>query len=117
MILADENIEHYIISELRKAGIEVYSIYEQNRGITDKQIVEISRNPPRIILTEDKDFADIVFAYQTKNISVILLRYSIIERNETTKILIDILKNSLPLLIDKFTTITPKKIRIRNIAL
>lgn len=60
MILADENIDHSLI---RESGIDVYSVYEEQRGITDKDIIEFSRNPPRIILTEDKDFGEWVFAH------------------------------------------------------
>lgn len=115
MILADENISHLIITELRLQNIEVFSIYEHKRGITDAEIVEFSRNPARIILTEDKDFADIVFAYQTKNISVILLRYNFNQTNLITTILIDVLKNKTNQLKNKFTTITTQKIRIRDI--
>ena len=107
MILADENIDHSIIACLRAEGIEVYSIYENQRGTIDLDIVTLSRNPPRIILTEDKDFADIVFAYQTKGISVILLRYSFI--------LINFLRNNISEIWDKFVTITTSKIRIRVI--
>jgi predicted nuclease of predicted toxin-antitoxin system len=62
MILADENIDHSLIEAIREIGIEVLSIYEMNRGIKDEFIIELSRNPPRIILTEDKDFGEWVFA-------------------------------------------------------
>ena len=113
MILADENIDHSVIACLRTEGIEVYSIYENQRGTTDLDIVTLSRNPPRIILTEDKDFADIVFAYQTKGISVILLRYSFDETERITNILINFLRNNISEIWGKFITITTSKIRIR----
>ena len=58
MILADENISQEIIFALWNFGIEVYSIYQSNRGISDEEIIQLSRNPPRIILTEDKDFGN-----------------------------------------------------------
>jgi predicted nuclease of predicted toxin-antitoxin system len=115
MILADENIDHSIITCLRDEGIEVYSIYENQRGTTDLDIVALSRNLPRIILTEDKDFADIVFAYQTKGISVILLRYAFDETAQITKILVNFLKNKTEDVWGKFVTITTSKIRIRAI--
>ena len=66
MILADENISQEIILALRNIGIEVYSIYETNRGISDDEIIQLSRNPPRIILTEDKDFGEWVFSHHTR---------------------------------------------------
>lgn len=115
MILADENIDHSIIAYLREANIDVFAIYEQKRGISDLDIVQLSRNPPRIILTEDKDFADIVFAHQTNDISVILLRYSFAETEEIKRILVDFLANSMINSHNKFITITTQKIRIRDI--
>jgi hypothetical protein len=45
MILADENIDHSIILDLRNAGIEVYSIYESQRGLSDAVIITISKQP------------------------------------------------------------------------
>ncbi len=35
MILADENIDHSLIESIRQSGIEVYSIYELQRGTSD----------------------------------------------------------------------------------
>lgn len=56
MIIADENIEHSLIAAIRAIGLEVVSIYESGRGIRDEDIINALRTPPRIILTEDKDF-------------------------------------------------------------
>lgn len=115
MVVADENIDHNIIFFLRKIGIEVFSIYETNRGFTDLEIIEFSKNPASIILTEDKDFGEWVFAHHEKNISVILLRYKFNE----TELIIDILKEVFlkrkTELFGKFTTISVNKIRIREI--
>lgn len=58
MILADENIDHQLIEAIRNSKIEVHSVYELHRGVQDESIIELSRNPPRIILTEDKDFGE-----------------------------------------------------------
>jgi len=58
VILADENIDYPLIEAIRGIGIEVYSIFELNRGMMDETVIEFSRAPPRIILTEDKDFGE-----------------------------------------------------------
>ena len=63
MILADENIDHGIIAALRKAGHAVDSVYESHRSLSDSAIIELARNLPRTILTEDKDFGEWVFAH------------------------------------------------------
>ena len=58
MILADENLDGIIVETLRQRGIALYSIFELDRGLSDEDIITLSRNPPRIILTEDKDFGE-----------------------------------------------------------
>jgi predicted nuclease of predicted toxin-antitoxin system len=113
MILADENIDHSLIATIRELGIEVYSIYEQQRGTLDDSIIELSRNPPSIILTEDKDFGEWVFAHNIKDVSVILLRYHFQDTEQIREILVKILSESFDNLVGKFTTITTNKIRIR----
>ena len=113
MILADENIDHSLIATIMALGIEVYSIYEQQRGILDDSIIELSRNPPSIILTEDKGFGEWVFAHNIKDISVILLRYHFQDTEQIREILVKILSESFNDLFGKFTTVTVNKIRIR----
>lgn len=111
MILADENIDHSLIADIRNAGFEVYSIYERDRGLPDEAIIEFSRNSPRIILTEDKDFGEWVFAHHISDISVIFLRYAFPETAVISEILIRLLKERSGNLFGHFTTITTQKIR------
>ena len=105
MILADENIDAHMVSILR----------ENHRGIPDEEVISLSKEPPRIILTEDKDFGEWVYAHQEQNISVILLRYQAQESEQIISILLELLKNKGNDLSGKFTTITTQKIRIRSL--
>lgn len=115
MILADENIPSTIIDALREKDIEVYSIYENNRGVSDREIIEFSKTPPRIILTEDKDFGEWVFAHGIKSISVIFLRYRYSEQSEITQILVNLIEQKKEELFGMFITVTKTKIRYRMI--
>ena len=115
MVIADENIDHSLIEAIRTAGIEVLSIYETSRGIRDEQIIESSRNPPRIILTEDKDFGEWVFAHGIQDISVVFLRYTFAEAALLQPILVALLSEKSNELIGCFTTVTVKKIRSRRL--
>lgn len=76
MILADENIDTHFVSILRLNNIEVSHIKEDNVGVSDEEVIQLSKKPARIILTEDKDFGEWVYAHNEQDISVILLRYS-----------------------------------------
>ena len=115
MILADENVYRSIIMALRESGMDVYSVYENQRGLTDCEIIGLSLNPPRIILTEDKDFGDLVFAYHQKPTGVILLRYAFAETIKITETLIHFLEERGEGIAGKFVTVTAKKIRIRSL--
>jgi predicted nuclease of predicted toxin-antitoxin system len=116
MILADENILDSIIYSLRENGYEVFSVKESLRGADDISIAELSLNPPRIIVTEDKDFGEIAFQKKTTMTACILLRYLPFYETQITSVLLQFLQNnSLTTLSGKFVTITPDKIRITNI--
>lgn len=115
MIIADENIDHALIRAIRELGIDVYSINESNSGIRDEEVIFLSRVPPRIILTEDKDFGEWVFAHNVRGISVVFLRYQFKETETMKQLLIKLLTERVDDLIGNFTTVTPQKIRIRPI--
>lgn len=113
MILADENIDHGIIVALRAAGYAVESVYESHRSLSDERIIALSRNPPQIILTEDKDFGEWVFAHGVRDISVILLRYHFRDTALLVGTLLELLRTRLPDLQGAFATVGVRKIRIR----
>ena len=115
MILADENIDQRIIAALRAAGYAVESIYESHRSLSDEAIIQFSRNPPRLILTEDKDFGEWVFAHGIRDISVVFLRYDFRDTAELLATLLELLRTRLPDLYGAFTTVGVHKIRLRKL--
>lgn len=115
MIIIDENIDQIIIDRLAKEGFEIVSIRDHNPGISDKQVIEIARSKNAIVITEDRDFGELVFSHNIRDCSILYLRYakpdySLIENN-----IINILKDYQVLTGHFFITITPKKIRIKKI--
>ncbi len=75
MILADENIHYHIIKALREASFSVISISENSKGIKDEEVIKKAIQNNYLLLTEDKDFGEWVFAHHVNNLSVIFLRY------------------------------------------
>lgn len=115
MILADENINPQIITTLRESGFDVLSVREKFPGIDDTSVIELSKVPPRIILTEDKDFGEWVFAHGERDISVIFLRYRHPDLQSIIDTLVRLLRTKGQQLFKTFTTITEQKIRIRDL--
>jgi predicted nuclease of predicted toxin-antitoxin system len=113
VILADENIDHRIITALRADGFMVQSIYGLSRGLSDEEIITLSRKPLQLILTEDKDFGEWVFAHGIRDISVVFLRYHFRDTEEMINTLRVLLNTRLSDLSGAFTTVSTNKIRIR----
>ncbi|RMI13992.1 MAG: toxin-antitoxin system, toxin component [Calditrichaeota bacterium] len=113
-IIADENVDFRIILALRKEGWSVLSILEQYRGEEDKEIINLVAAKQGILLTEDKDFGEWVFAHKAQ-IGVILLRYNPEDTYQIITSILETLKKYGKSLREKFVVITPHKIRIRNL--
>ncbi len=114
MILADENVHGFIISSLRDAGFEIISVLEIASGVTDERVIQMAIEDDYILLTEDKDFGEWVFAHHIKDLSVLFLRYSFFEYREIAESLVRLLKTQhfeRPF----FTTISTKKVRTRKL--
>ena len=115
MILADENIDFRIITALRDSGLKVVSIQEEFKSVSDSEVIKISKESNSIILTEDKDFGEWVFAHKAEGLSVILLRYHNKDLDQIIKALMNNISNHSDKLFGHFTTITKNKIRRREI--
>lgn len=56
---------------LREQGHEVFSVYEQARGIDDSTIIQKAFDENWILITSDKDFGDKVYRDQCPHRGVI----------------------------------------------
>ena len=55
------NIEKSVVDELRKSGYDTRWIAEDNPYLDDMSIFKIAQEEDCILLTNDKDFGEIVF--------------------------------------------------------
>jgi predicted nuclease of predicted toxin-antitoxin system len=59
--LADECVDAGLVSHLRTTGHDVVYMAETASATGDSEILEQARIEDRLLLTEDKDFGDLVF--------------------------------------------------------
>jgi len=114
-LLIDENVDFRIVKKLQNAGFKVILVSQNYKGISDIQVLELAKKFNAILVTEDSDFGEWVFAHNESSIGVIFLRYHYGNLEEIFPILIDTLKKFKKELYNKFVVITPKKVRIRKI--
>lgn len=60
--VADESCAKPVVLALREAGHDVLSIAEVAPGATDQQVLERALNEKRVLITEDRDFGELVYA-------------------------------------------------------
>lgn len=115
MIIADENVDRVLIDQMRANGYEVFSIREDQPGISDKNVIQLAKSKKALIITEDKDFGELVFAHEIKNCSVIFLRYEKRNYEKIVNNVFQVLKEHYQNSGHYFITITSKQVRIRSL--
>jgi len=114
-LLADENIDQRLVSSLRLAGISVYSVAESSTGITDEEVMRLSENLGALILTDDKDFGEIVFRKQRSCPGIVLLRLTGVDYSRKADHVIQVMARYGSEMIGKFVVITADRVRIRKL--
>ena len=114
--LADENFPYGSYKLLLNEGIDVKHIMDEGlSSINDKEVIRLSLEEERIIVTFDSDFGELIFRQAYKPIGVIYFRWHIFEPNEPGKYILDLL-NSKALPIKGYLTVIDRhKVRQRKI--
>lgn len=73
--LADESCAGPVIRALREVGHDVVAIAEVAKGEPDEQVLERALNEKRVLITEDRDFGELVYARGRSSAGVILVRF------------------------------------------
>lgn len=109
--LVDECTGPAVARWLRGQGHDVFSVYEQARGIDDDEVIQKAFEENRILITNDKDFGEKVYREQRAHRGVILLRLG--DERATSKIgtLQRLLRDYADRLADHFVVVTETTVR------
>jgi predicted nuclease of predicted toxin-antitoxin system len=109
--LVDECTGPNVAQWLREQGHEVFSVYEEQRGLRDEEILEKAYREQWVIVTNDKDFGEKVFREHYPHHGIIILRLD----NERAVNKIQVLKRLLATheqhIENRFVVVTEKLIR------
>ena len=110
--LVDECTGPAVAEWLRSLHHDVFSVYDEARGLDDESVIKKANFGNYILVTNDKDFGELVFRTKRPHKGVILLRL----KDERNKNKIAVLRRVLELYPDKlannFITVTEKTVRI-----
>lgn len=112
--MADESCDFAVVRRLRASGYNVLAVAEEFPSAPDLQVLKCVVDEKRIILTEDKDFGEWVFAHREETYGVLLIRFPANLRSklaQTVNLLVT--QHGLDL-IKSFTVLEPGRARIRK---
>jgi predicted nuclease of predicted toxin-antitoxin system len=111
--LADESVAGAILERLRADGHTVASIAEVSPGVADTHVLAEADRTQSILLTEDKDFGELVYRQGASHQGVVLLRLAGLSRAVRAALISDVFKAHSAEFVGAFTVITSSGIRIR----
>ena len=110
-----EELEKLIVDEFRKLGYDITWIAEENPHLDDMSIFKIAQKENRILLTNDKDFGEIVFRQKLVSSGIILFRIKGQDTREKIKLLREVLISHKDRMSNRFVVIAKEKVRFTPI--
>lgn len=115
-ILADENLPRLIVVWLRGEGHDVLYAAESRPRVADPDLLSEAETRGYIILTEDKDFGELVYRDRRNSHGVILLRMEHLTasaRLARLQAVWPVVEANLP---GHFVVVSGSKLRVRSLA-
>ncbi len=109
--LVDESTGPAVAGWLREQGHEVYSVYDDARGMDDDEVIRKAVDEDWILITNDKDFGEKVYREQHRHKGIVLLRLEderAASKIETIRRLLDGYAERLP---NSFVVATETRVR------
>ena len=81
-------------------------------GADDEGVIALALREGRILLTEDKDFGQLVFAARSKSVGVVLVRFPASARSSVADRMLELVRKHANRLPGSFVVLQPERIRI-----
>ena len=101
--LADVNVEKAIVDYLLESGYDVKWIPDYDCEILDENLLNLANVEKRILITNDKDFGELIFLQKKLSAGIILIRVKGQRAQDKVRLIKKLLKH--------FIVITKKSIR------
>ncbi len=110
--LVDECTGSKVAQWLRVENYEVFSVFDEARGMTDDEVLTKASDENWILITNDKDFGEMIFRERRTHHGIIFLRLDDERAANKIQVLEKLLENYAEKLPEQFVTVTETKVRI-----
>jgi predicted nuclease of predicted toxin-antitoxin system len=109
--LVDESAGPGLAASLRDQGHEVLSIYDEERGLQDDQVIQRAYEGNWVLITGDKDFGELVYRERRPHNGVVLLRLENQRREYRVQAVRRLLERYGDRIPGSFVVVTEQKVR------
>ncbi len=112
--LSDESCDQNVVRALRAAGHDVLDVSAIAPTVEDGVVMALAHDEARILLTEDRDFGQLVYAYGGQTAGIVYMRVKGPERRSLGARIVAVVENLGEGLPGAFVTVTPGRLRVRR---
>lgn len=110
--LADESCDFAVVRALRATGHEVVAVAEVSPRAEDEFVIDLAIRERSLLLTEDKDFGQLVYANKRATGGVLFLRFPARARSDLPRAVVDLVRRRGKRLIGSFVVVQPGRVRV-----
>ena len=114
--LADENITHLVAARLTAAGFDVVEVATAHSGASDAEVLAVAVREGRILITEDRDFGELVIRQRLPVPGVVLLELDRLSNMTEANAVVAVMTANVDRLSGALTVIEPGRVRFRPLA-
>ncbi len=111
--MADECCDTGLVAFLREEGHDVQYTFEKNPGTKDVEVLSNAYDGNRILLTEDKDFGELVYRLRRPSKGIILIRIDVEDRRLKNIMLSRLIRQYSDRLAGAFVVVEASRFRFR----
>lgn len=112
--LADESCDFIVVRSLRLEGYDVVAVTESFPSASDIEVLRAAVEKNRILITEDSDFGEWVFAHREEMKGVLFIRFPGNVRSSLGEAVVLLIEKHGMELVGNFTVLEPGRARIRK---
>lgn len=112
--VADECLDARIIQRLIEDGHDLVVVRTELTGRSDAEVLRLTEQHDAVLITEDKDFGELVFRLRAIHAGVILVRMPGTPGAEQAELVSRAILSRGDALLQAFTVITMNRLRIRK---
>jgi predicted nuclease of predicted toxin-antitoxin system len=116
LFIADECVSRRIVERLRAEGFDVKWIGDDRRGISDTEVLKAAAAEGRILITEDRDFGELVIRQRLAVRGLILTELDRLAPTAEAERISAVVTAHADRLVGNLIVIEPMRVRIRPLS-